>query len=178
MIKKDFKKSVFAATFAALLAIISQIVIPTPIGIPVTLQTFAIALYSFIAGPVFAVLAVSVYLGLGLIGLPVFSGFTGGLGALFGFTGGFLWGFIFLAVFCGMSVKLNSRALQIVLSFFGLIICHLCGILQFTLLHKTEFWSSFLSISLPYIFKDVICILAAFLVSPGIKNKIEKIVDK
>ncbi|MDD6479025.1 MAG: biotin transporter BioY [Oscillospiraceae bacterium] len=178
MVKKDFKKSVFAATFAALLAIISQITIPTPIGIPVTLQTFAVALYSFIAGPVFAVLAVAVYLGLGLIGLPVFSGFSGGIGALFGFTGGFLWGFLILAALCGIASKLNSRALQIILSFLGLIICHICGILQFTLLHKTELWGSFLSVSLPYIFKDIICVLAAFLVSPSIKNKIEKIVDK
>ena len=103
MKKTNTKTIVMIGMFAAVLAVLSQISIPMPSGVPVTLQTFAVALTGFILGWKYGAISVGIYILLGTVGVPVFSNFSGGLGALFGKTGGFIWGFLFLAGFCGVS---------------------------------------------------------------------------
>ena len=85
-----------AALFAALIAICSWISIPT--AVPFTLQTFAVFLALGVLGGKLGTLSVAVYLLLGAVGLPVFAGFQGGLGALLGATGGYLAGFLLTAL--------------------------------------------------------------------------------
>ncbi len=75
---------VLVGVFAAVLAVLSQISIPLPSGIPVTLQTFAVALCGYALGWKRGLLATAVYVALGLVGLPVFSGFSGGVGSVLG----------------------------------------------------------------------------------------------
>lgn len=77
----------------ALLAVASSISIPLG-PIPFTLQTLVLAMLPIALGGRDAVVAVAVYLLLGGIGIPVFSGFSGGISSLVGPTGGFLWGFL------------------------------------------------------------------------------------
>ena len=175
MMKKGLINPVLAAVFAAFSAILSQIAIPTPFGIPFTLQTFAVALYGFILGPLWATVTVAVYLMLGLVGLPVFSGFGGGIGALLGPTGGFLWGFLILALFCGAGQKSKNFFIKITFSITGLLICHLCGILLFSYLYKVTLISSAVTVSLPYILKDILCILAALAIAPKINRVLKAI---
>ena len=79
------------ALFAALMAICSWISIPAPV--PFTLQTFAVFLAPGLLGGKMGTIAVGTYLLLGAVGLPVFAGFSGGIGALLGATGGYLLGF-------------------------------------------------------------------------------------
>ncbi|WP_418722861.1 biotin transporter BioY [Enorma sp.] len=77
----------------ALLAVASCITIPLG-PVPFTLQTLAVAMLPVALGGRDAVVTVALYLLLGALGLPVFSGFSGGIAALVGPTGGFLWGFL------------------------------------------------------------------------------------
>lgn len=153
--------------FAAILCILSVISIPTPFGVPLTFQTFGVALIGFILGKKYGTLCIFIYIILGSIGLPVFSGMTGGIARLFGPTGGFIFGFLFLSFFSGF--KLNS-IMSILLSFVGLIICHILGSIQFSLVTKTPIITSFLTVSIPYLIKDIISILLAF--------SFKKIIDK
>jgi biotin transport system substrate-specific component len=90
------------ALFTALIAVMSQISVPMPLGVPLTLQTFAIPLAGIVLGAKRATVATLLYLGMGAIGLPVFAGFGGGIGSLFGPTGGFLFSFPLLALFAGL----------------------------------------------------------------------------
>ena len=83
---------VFIGLFAALIAVCSQIQIPGPV--PFTLQTFAVFLAAGLLGGKRGSIAVLIYILLGAIGLPVFAGFKGGIGALLGTTGGYILGFI------------------------------------------------------------------------------------
>lgn len=83
----------YIALSAVLLAVCSWISIPT--AIPFTMQTFGIFLIFALLGGRRGSLAVLVYLLMGAVGLPVFSGFTGGLGQLLHVTGGYLLGFQF-----------------------------------------------------------------------------------
>ena len=81
----------YTGILAALIAVCSWISIPT--AVPFTLQTFAVFLTLGLLGGRLGTLAVTVYLLLGAVGLPVFAGFHGGLGAFLGATGGYLVGF-------------------------------------------------------------------------------------
>lgn len=144
-----------AGVFAALLAVLSQLSIPLPSGVPVTLQTFAVALCGFTLGARKGAAAVVVYLLLGAVGLPVFAGFLGGVGILFGVTGGFLWGFIAMAALCGLKNPWLCAA--------GLVACHVPGILWFSFAAGLPLWESFLTASFPFLLKDLVSVLLAYL---------------
>ena len=66
-----------AAVFAALLAVLSQIALPMPWGIPITLQTFAVALCGYVLGPALGPVAVGVYLALGAVACRCFPALPG-----------------------------------------------------------------------------------------------------
>lgn len=85
---------VMVGVFAAVLAVLSQISFPLPSGIPVTLQTFAVALCGYALGCKRGTLAVLVYIVLGTVGLPVFANFSGGFGSLGRSRGGYIYGFL------------------------------------------------------------------------------------
>ena len=85
----------YIALFAVLMAVCAWISTPkTPISVPFTLQTFAMFAALTILGGRRGLWAVVVYLLMGLVGLPVFTGFQGGPGVLLGTTGGYIIGFV------------------------------------------------------------------------------------
>ncbi len=88
------------ALFAAIIAVLAQITIPLPL-VPITGQTLAIGLAATILGAKYGTISVLLYLLMGAIGLPVFAQMKGGLGILFGPTGGFLFAFIPTAFIIG-----------------------------------------------------------------------------
>ena len=165
---------VMTAVFAALLAVFSQISIPTPTGVPITLQTFAVALCAYVLGWRLGVLAVGVYLALGAVGLPVFAGFSGGFGVFLNVTGGFLWGFLFLALLCGLGTQMEKPVVAIPLGVAGLLLCHLCGVLQFGLLSGNPLWESILLVSVPYLLKDTISVVLAYPAAKALRISLKK----
>lgn len=96
----------------ALMSVCAWIIFPTPWGVPVTLQTLAIFAVVGLLGPWKGCAAVAVYLVLGAVGLPVFSGGSGGLGILMGVTGGYLWGFIPGALIAGVLCRIWNRRMS------------------------------------------------------------------
>ena len=72
---------VYCGIFATITAILAQISIPLPGGVPLTLQTFAVSLAGILLGSKKGFISILVYVLMGAIGLPVFSGFSGGIGA-------------------------------------------------------------------------------------------------
>ena len=85
------------ALFAALLAVCAWLVIP--IGdVPFTLQTFGVFAALGLLGGKRGTIAIAVYLLLGAVGIPVFAGFKGGIGTLFGTTGGYLVSYLFMGL--------------------------------------------------------------------------------
>lgn len=172
--KSRLHRMVVAGVFAALLAVLSQISIPLPTGIPVTLQTFAVALCGFALGPGLGAAAVGVYLALGAVGVPVFAGFSGGIGSFVGMTGGYLWAFLPMAFLCGLGARQKNRALALTVGFLGLVICHLCGSFQFALVSAVSPWNAFLLASAPYLLKDAASLVVAYLAAAAILRSLEK----
>ena len=86
-------RMIVTALFAAIIAILAQITIPLPL-VPITGQTLAIGLAATILGSRHGTISTILYIIIGAIGIPVFAQMSGGLGVVFGPTGGFLVGFI------------------------------------------------------------------------------------
>jgi biotin transport system substrate-specific component len=93
-----------AVLLAALTAVLAQVSIPLPGGIPFSLQPFPVFFAGLILGPVWGGFSLSLYLLAGLAGAPVFSNGGAGVGYLLGPTGGFLVGFLAAAVLIGALV--------------------------------------------------------------------------
>ncbi len=165
---------IFVGMMTAVMAILSIIRIPLPSGVPITLQTFAVALCGFIFSWKLAMSVLAVYLLLGGIGVPIFSGMTGGLGVILGLTGGFLIGFIPMALFCGFGSDSPHIWESASLGIIGLIICHTFGVLQFAYLTGRTPIQSFFLVSLPYLIKDILSVLGAILSAIPIKKAIKR----
>ncbi len=104
-LKFSTKDMTFIGIMIAVLAVASQISIPMPIGVPITLQTMVIAIIGGLLSVRNSFIAVLLYLIIGIIGVPVFANFSSGLGVLFGATGGFLYGFLIIAPFIAFLTK-------------------------------------------------------------------------
>ena len=170
---------VFTGLFAAIIAVLSQIAIPLPTNVPITLQTFAVAMAGYFLGWKWGTLSSVVYVLLGAVGVPVFANWSGGFGIITGFTGGFIYGFIPMALLCGLGAKLCSdkisgKIVAIVLGLAGLAVCHLCGAAQYALLSDISFGKSLLAVSVPFLLKDGLSVFAAYLVSVELISRLAK----
>lgn len=168
------------ALFTAVMAVCSWISVPATV--PFTLQTFGIFLTCGLLGGRRGTITVIVYLLLGAIGIPVFSGFTGGIGHLLGPTGGYIIGFLFSALVmwaaeklpgktAGSSLQAPSRRPDAVLAasmVTGLIVCYAFGTAWFMVVYtrSTESISLMTALGwcvLPYIIPDAAKIALAML---------------
>lgn len=168
--KVTTKAIIMIGMFAAVLAVLSQLSIPMPSGVPITLQTFAVALTAYVLGSRHGCAATVVYILLGAVGVPVFAGFSGGVGVLTGMTGGFIWGFIFMVLLCGIGMSQKNKAVLVILSAAGLAICHFLGIIQFMAVSGNGFAASAMMVSVPYLVKDVASVVIAYFVALAIRR--------
>ena len=141
--------------------------ISIPLGDTVfTLQTFALFLTLLLLGGKLTFWVCAAYLLLGAAGLPVFSGFRGGIGMLLGPTGGYLWGFLASAVIYTLWGKRNWSGMLL-----GLLGCYLCGTLWF--------WQIYLNTDVPMALGAVVikCVLP-YLIPDGIKLTLAWLLSK
>ena len=121
------KDLVYIAIGAALIAVCAWITVPYIV--PFTLQTFAVFLVTNLLGGKRGTLSVLVYILLGAVGLPVFAGFKGGMGALLGTTGGYIIGFIFSALLMWALEKHSKKSIIInaLVMLLALLVCYVFG---------------------------------------------------
>lgn len=168
-------KIVISALFTAFIAVTSPLSISTPFGVPLTLQTFSVALCGYTLGCCQAVASVVTYIIIGAVGLPVFSGFQGGVNVLFGLSGGFIIGFIGLGALCGLGMRFKNIIIRILMGFSGIAVCHAVGVIQFAAVYKTGITAAFLTASAPYLLKDAVSIILAYFLSVYINRALKKI---
>lgn len=142
---------------AALIAVCAWLAVPVG-EIAVTMQTFGIYLTLLLLGGGKGTVACVVYLLLGAVGLPVFSGFQGGFGILLGPTGGYLWGFPVLALCYWALHKPLGNAVSMIL---GSVACYVCGTLWFSFLYGGSFWVILLKCVVPYLIPDAVKLIFA-----------------
>lgn len=171
-VKPSTRELVYIGMFAAILAILSQISIPMPSGMPITLQTFAVALTGYVLAWKRGMASTLIYILLGAVGVPVFSGLRGGIQVLAGHTGGFIWGFVFMAMLCGIGIIQENKTVGIMIGFIGLVICHLFGVIQFAVVMEMDFLKSFLLASAPYLIKDAVSVILAYILGYRIRKSL------
>ena len=161
--QKMTKDLAIMAFFAALTAICSQIQIPLPY-IPINLALFSVHLCGILLGSKRAVLSQSVYLLLGLIGLPVFASFKGGPGVLFGKTGGYIIGYLLCALIDGLIAGKDENLPRMMIQMLaGTFFCYLFGTIWFMFLTRTSLALSLSYCVIPFIPGDIVKIVLAAL---------------
>ena len=168
---------VLIALFAAVISVLSILPIPISfLGVPMTLQTFAVALCGFLLGWKRGLASVGIYLLLGSVGVPVFSGMQGGLQKFVGPTGGFLYGFLFMVLLCGLYPIRSKPFLQwvsgILFGSAGLLLCHASGVIHFSIVNHIPVGKAFPGVSLPYLPKDLASVILAFALSFAVQKRI------
>ena len=165
---------VLIGMFAAILGILSQIQVPSPTGVPMTMQTFGVALIGVFLGRKKGLLTMLVYVLLGVVGVPVFAGLSGGPQALVSYSGGFIWGFFILALCCAIGETRKNYVFKMGLGIAGVAACHILGILQFMVVAASGFVESFLLVSAPYLIKDILSVLLAYIIGGVLRKRLAK----
>ncbi|HCM89854.1 MULTISPECIES: biotin transporter BioY [Vagococcus] len=156
--------------FTALTIVMSQISIPMPYGVPMTMQTFIIPLVALLLGKKEGTLVSIIYIILGMIGLPVFAGFTGGLGIVLGPTGGFILSFPLLAICAGIASQKKNKSSVFLWLLTGSLLNFLVGMLYFSLMTSNSLWVAFTACVLPFIPTTLIKIGFIMLVGKKLQN--------
>lgn len=151
-----------AALFAALTAVCAQIQIPLPM-VPISLALFSVFLCGAVLGPRWGTLSMLAYILMGLIGVPVYAGFTSGPGILFGPTGGYIAGYLLCASIVGRLARrfgFSLRSLCLAMAA-GTLACYVPGTLWFMLTTGTSLGESLALCVLPFIPGDAVKVLLA-----------------
>jgi len=158
------RNMVLCGAFAALLALCAWISVPMG-SIAFTMQTFGVLFALGLLGGKWGGISILVYLLLGAMGVPVFSGFQGGFGVLLGATGGYLTGFLFSAlIFWLISVIFPGKKALLPAMLASLAGCYLFGTLWYGCFYAPglPFYSILSVCVLPYLIPDILKLLLAF----------------
>ena len=164
------------ALCVAIMCVTSFFIIPLPFTpIVISLHTIVVNIIGLILKPKEAGLSILMYLLMGLVGLPVFSGGTAGPGKLFGPTGGFYFGFLFAVIAISLlRGKKNSMKHYCVVSILiGIPIQHFCAVIGMCIYNEWNVLAAFTTVSLPFIIGDIIKCMMASMVGVAL-NKVLK----
>ncbi len=161
------------ALMAAVLCILSPFSIPVGV-VPVSLSTFGLYLTVLILGRKKATVVCMIYLLLGFIGIPVFSGFSGGSAKLFGPTGGYLFGYLLLTTVAGLIVDKfpKNRLLCVLGLFLGTVCCYTAGTAWLAFQMKIRFAEAFGIGVVPFLPGDIIKLILAEGIGRSIRGKL------
>lgn len=144
-----------------------------PIGpVPISLTNLAIYFALYILGMKKGIISYVAYLVIGLVGVPVFSGFTGGPGKLIGPTGGYLIGFIPMALIAGIFIdKFHGKFIQSMIGMvIGTIVCYALGTAWLAYQAQMDFAAALGAGVIPFIPGDLIKMVLAALLGPQIQK--------
>ncbi len=169
------KDLTYIAMFSGLTVLCSWLSIPA--DVPFTLQTFAVFAALCILGGKRGTISIAVYILMGAVGLPVFSGFKGGVGVLLGATGGYIAGFLFSGLFYWLITHIfgSGRAVKLAAVFVGLVACYAFGTIWFTQVYVSEqgsigFIAALARCVVPFIIPDIVKLFLAVYVSEKLSN--------
>ncbi len=155
---------VLIGLFAAILSVFAPIAINLPFtAVPISLATFAVYLCGAVLGPYYGTASVAIYLLLGIVGIPVFSGYTAGIQKLAGPTGGYLAGYVFMVFFTGFAVRhLPKKYIGYPIGMIaGTVALYLIGTAWFMIQSGTKLSAALTMCVYPFIPGDIVKMIAA-----------------
>lgn len=171
----QIKTIAIVGLMTALICVLGPLSIPLPFSpVPISLTNLAIYFTIYVIGTKRGTLSYLIYLLIGFAGLPVFSAFTGGPGKLLGPTGGYLIGFIFMALICGFFIE--KWPAKLYLHFAGMVIgtavCYVFGTVWLAYQAGMSFSAALAAGVIPFIPGDLAKIVIAMLLGPQINKKL------
>jgi len=167
------RKHVQSALLAALLCIISPIAIPFG-PVPVTLSIFVVMLTAVVLEWKQAASAVLLYLLLGIVGLPVFSGGAGGIGVLIGPTGGYIWCYLPMVLCVSIGAGKGTWRRTAFFSAASMILCYTLGTMQFMLVTGSGCMEALALCVWPFILFDAAKIAGAILLGRRLRHRLQE----
>ena len=161
------------ALMAAVMCVLGPLTVPIG-AVPISLANFVICLTAWLLGPKFGTLSVAVYLCIGLIGVPVFSGYGAGLAKLAGPTGGYLVGYLLLALIGGLFIEKSNG--NPVVSGIGLVLgdaaCYVLGTAWFVFQVQCELGYALSVCVYPFIALDLAKIVVSCVVGALLRKRL------
>ena len=172
--KLTVKDMAYCAIGAALLSVSAWISIPMP-QVSFTMQSFAVFFILGLLGGRRGTISIGIYLFLGFVGLPVFSGFRGGVGVILGVTGGYIWGFLlagllYWAVTSLLGKRLHIRLIAMIL---GMAVCYGCGTAWYLYAYGGSIGPVLATCVVPYLLPDGVKIGLAISLSQRLNRFIQ-----
>ncbi|MDD6559011.1 MAG: biotin transporter BioY [Faecalibacterium prausnitzii] len=161
------------ALMAAVMCVLGPLTVPIG-AVPISLANFVICLTAWLLGPKFGTLSVAVYLCIGLIGVPVFSGYGAGLAKIAGPTGGYLVGYLLLALIGGLFIE-KSKGNPVV-SGIGLVLgdaaCYVLGTAWFVFQMQCELGYALSVCVYPFLALDLAKIVVSCVVGALLRKRL------
>ena len=177
----NLRMMVYCSLFTALIIIGSYISIPIPASpVPIVLADFFVMLTGLFLGWKYGLLSVGLYLGLGVLGLPIFSGGSSGFAAIWGPTGGFLIGYLLLAATIGFITRKEKSSLVIdsIAILLGNVFLYVVGI-TWLKIRLDMSWSAAVAAGLvPFIPGAMIKIIVALAISQMLVPRFKENLDR
>lgn len=176
-VKITTQQIVLIALMSAVLCILGPLSLPLFGGlVPVTLTNLAIYLILYILGMKRGTISYLIYFLIGMVGLPVFSGFSGGLGKITGPTGGYLIGFFFLALIAGFCIDKwqNNMFLCLIGMLLGTAVCYLFGTAWLSCQAGYTFAQALAVGVIPFIAGDCVKMVLAMILGPQIRKHLKR----
>lgn len=172
--KMSVRDICYAGLFAAVIAVMAQISIPMPMGVPMTMQTFAITLAAVVLGSKLSTISSLIYIIMGAVGLPVLANFSGGFDKFVGPTGGFLISFPLMAYIIGLGVEHRNafKGAFVTAVVVGTLVNYVVGVALFVVVAHSTIAVGISACVLPFIPTAIIKAVLACVLGLNIRKRI------
>ena len=170
------KEMIHIALMAALISVSAPLSIPIG-NVPISLATLTIMLSGALFGRKIGALSTILYILLGIIGIPVFAGYSSGIGVILGMTGGYVVGYIPLAYLSGLFAELGKNKTgikQLFIQFTGMIlgtlVLYIIGTIYFEYIMQLPLWSALMACVIPFLPGDLVKMILVVILSKRLKQ--------
>lgn len=170
-------KLAMIGAMTAVICVLAPVSIPLPMSpVPISLTSLVLFMVLYALGWKAGSVSYGIYLLVGILGLPVFSGFGGGVGKLAGPTGGYLIGFIFTALVSGWMLERYSGKmwLSVLGMVLGMLVTYLIGTIWLTRITGTDFVEALAIGVLPFLPGDMVKIFLAAIAGPAVRKRLSR----
>lgn len=169
------KQMALIGVMTAVTCILGPFAIPLPFSpVPISFTNLAVYVTIYVLGMKYGTVSYLIYLLLGMAGMPVFSGFTGGMGKLAGPTGGYLVGFMFMALICGLFFDKfpGKRWMHVLGMVLGTLVCYAFGTVWLSRQLHISFAAGLGAGVIPYLPGDAAKIIVSVIVGPRLHREL------
>lgn len=172
----NVKQLTMVAIMTAILCILAPLSIPLA-NVPISAATFIIYLAAVLLGSKLSMICVFLYILIGIVGIPVFAGWSAGFGIISGPTGGYMIGYLFIALCTGLFMKLGRGKVWMIAigMVIGTLICYTIGTIWLGVQLSLSPWAALMAGVIPFIPGDIIKMVLCLILAIPIKKQLKSI---